>query len=143
MFVRYQPFHFMLFLGVSILFLGCAKAGHGRIEVQGIVTLDGKPLPPGLIIRFTPQEDGIPVARGSTDAEGRYAMYAEPGKIGLLPGVYVVSVELPLADLPGPYTGPPELADIKIPPAFQTGKSSVTFTVPAGGTTFDIPMTSK
>lgn len=143
MFVRCQPFRFMLLLGVSILFLGCAKAGHNRIEVRGFVALDGKPLPAGLIIKFTPQEDGIAVALGSTDAKGRYAMYAEPGKIGLFPGRYIASVELPLADLPGPYSGPPELAGIKIPPAYQTGKSTLTFTVPDEGTTFDIAMTSK
>ena len=29
------------------------------------------------------------------------------------------------------------------PPAYQTGKSKVTFTVPDDGTTFDIAMTSK
>jgi hypothetical protein len=143
MLLQRQRLRFVFFLGSVILSLGCGKAAHDRIEVQGVVTLDGKPLPSGMIIKFTSQEDGSPVARGATDAEGRYAMYAKPGKIGLLPGKYIVSVELPLADLPGPYTGPPELADIKIPSAYQTEKSSVTFTVPADGPTFDILMTSK
>ena len=47
------------------------------------------------------------------------------------------------ADEPGPYSGPPELEKVKIPEAYQTGKSSLTYTAPSGGGTFNIEMVSK
>ena len=47
------------------------------------------------------------------------------------------------ADEPGPYSGPPELAKVKIPEAYQTGKSTLTYTAPSGGRTFNIEMLSK
>lgn len=130
-------------LGLMVLCFGCGKNGHDRFEVGGIVTLDGEVLPSGLTIRFSPQESGTPVAFGATDAQGRYVMYAEQGKIGLQPGVYTVSVERPLGDLPGPYTGPPEFADIKIPVDYATGSTKLTFTVPTDGLTLDILMKSQ
>ena len=130
-------------LGLIVLCFGCGKNGHDRFEVGGIVTLDGKVLPSGLTVRFSPQESGTPVAFGATDAQGRYIMYAEQGKIGLRPGVYTVSVERPLGDLPGPYTGPPEFTDIKIPMAYRTGSSTLTLTVPTDSLTFDILMKSE
>ncbi len=122
---------------------GCGGPGHDRTEVSGLVTLNGKPLPSGLTVKFTPQEEGLPVASGWTNPDSTYAVYAEPGKIGLNPGTYTVSVELPFADEPGPYSGPPELANIKIPKSFQTGSSTLMFSVPGGGTTLDIQMTGK
>lgn len=143
MFSRVSEYRFAPLLGLTILCISCGKAGHDRFEVRGLVTLDGKPLPSGMIITFTPKESARPVARGGTDMQSRYAMYAEQGKIGLYPGTYAVSVELPYADEPGPYSGPPELATIQIPPAYQTGKSTLTFTVPADGSTFDIVMKSE
>lgn len=130
-------------LGCSLLLVGCGRSGHNRTEVTGLVTLDGQPLPGGLTIKFTPQESEMPVASGWTNPDSTYVVYAEPGKIGLNPGTYAISVEVPYADEPGPYSGPPELANIQIPPTFQTGKSKVTFTVPGDGSAFDIEMKSK
>jgi len=126
-----------------VLLVGCGRSGHGRTEVTGLVTLNGKPLPGGLTIKFTPQESDTPIASGWTMPDSTYVVYAEPGKIGLNPGTYIVSVEVPLADEPGPYTGPPELEHIEIPKAFQTGISTLTFTVPAEGLAFDIVMKSE
>lgn len=126
-----------------VLLLGCGRRAHDRHEVRGQVTFDGKPLPAGLIIRFTPQEPEKPSGVGTTDSQGRYFVYGEPGKIGLNPGVYRVSVELPLADLPGPYTGPPELANITIPLGYRTSHSKLTFTAPQDGPTFDIAVVSE
>lgn len=138
-----QRFNALLLLsGLIFTAIGCGGSGHDRTEVTGKLTLDGKPMPSGLTIKFTP-DDGRPASLGATTPESTYTVYGEPGKIGLHPGTYTVSVELPFADEPGPYTGPPELAKIKIPSAYQTGKSSLTFSVPDDGTTFDIEMTSK
>jgi hypothetical protein len=128
----------------SLLFvIGCGSKGHDRTEVSGMVTLDGEPLPSGLTIKFTPQESGKPVGQGGVDVKSRYFIYGAPGEIGLNPGTYTVSVEVPFADEPGPYSGPPELAKVKIPEAYQTGKSTLTYTAPSGGGTFNIEMVSK
>jgi len=132
-----------LLAGLILLTTGCGGPGHNRTEVTGVLTLDGEPLPAGMHIVFTPADSETPIAFADAGAEGRFQVYGEPGKIGMYPGEFTVSVEVPYADEPGPYSGPPELADIKIPPAYQTGKSKVTFTVPDDGTTFDIAMTSK
>ena len=126
-----------------LLVAGCGPKGHDRTEVSGMVTLDGQPLPSGLTVKFTPQESGKPVGEGGIDVKSRYFIYGAPGDIGLNPGTYTVSVEVPFADEPGPYSGPPELEKVKIPEAYQTGKSSLTYTAPSGGGTFDIEMVSK
>ena len=128
----------------SLLFvIGCGSKGHDRTEVSGMVTLDGEPLPSGLTVKFTPQETGKPVGQGGVNVKSQYFIYGAPGEIGLNPGTYVVSVEVPFADEPGPYSGPPELANIKIPEAYQTGTSTLTYTAPSGGGTFNIEMVSK
>lgn len=140
---RMRFYALRVLLGCAVLLVGCGRSGHGRTEVTGLVTLNGKPLPGGLTIKFTPQESDMPVASGWTMPDSTYVVYAEPGKIGLNPGTYIVSVEVPYADEPGPYTGPPELENIKIPKAFQAGISTLTCTVPADGLTFDIVMKSE
>lgn len=130
--------------GICFLLLaGCGRTGHDRTEVTGMVTLDGKLLPSGLTVKFTPEEPGTPIASGTTDSESRYTAYAVPGKIGLVPGSYTVSVERPFTDDKGTYTGPPSLANVKIPDQYQTGKSMLTFTVPGDGHTFDIQMSTN
>lgn len=134
---------FCILVGCTLVLAGCGQPGHNRVEVTGLLTLNGKPLPGGLTIKFTPQKGDMPVAFGWTKPDSTYVVYAEPGKIGLNPGTYIASVELPYADEPGPYTGPPELENIKIPKAFQTGISTLTFTVPGGGSTYDIVMKSE
>lgn len=132
-----------VFAFVMVFVIGCNSKAHNRTEVSGVVTIDGRPLPAGVSVKFTPQESDRPVAFGNVGREGRYVIFGEPGKIGLDPGTYVVSVEIPFAEARGPYTGPPELAKLRIPEAFQTGKSSLTYTAPSGGETFDIAMSSK
>ena len=141
-----RPSKTLIFLALtfwSVLVIGCNSKAHNRTEVSGVVTLDGKPLPVGLTVKFTPQEPDRSVGGGMVGPGGRYVIFGEPGKIGLDPGTYVVSVELPFADERGPYTGPPELAKLTIPEAYQTGKSTLTYTAPSGGGTLDIEMSSK
>ena len=103
-----------------LLVAGCGSNGHDRTEVSAMVTLDAKPLPSGLTVKFTPQESGKPVGQGGVDVKSRYFIYGAPGGIGLNPGTYTVSVEVPFADEPGPYSGPPELANVKIPAVSYT-----------------------
>lgn len=140
-----HPIHptFCASVAIALLLSGCGGQRHNRTELSGLLTLDGQPLPSGLVVKFTPDDTSVPVALGTTDLESRYMAYAEQGKIGLSPGSYTVSVELPFQDDQGAYTGPPNLANIKIPDHYQTGKSNLTFTIPGDGTTLDIPMTTR
>ena len=55
--------------GICFLLLaGCGSTGHDRTEVTGMVTLDGKLLPSGLTVKFTPEEPGTPIGSGTTDS---------------------------------------------------------------------------
>jgi len=77
--------------------LTVAIAGCGGPDVQhveGIVTLDGKPLADATVC-FTPLGGGLPAA-GMTDASGRFRLSASVGGKygrGTTPGEYRVTVE--------------------------------------------------
>lgn len=60
--------------------------------VSGIVTLEGKPLPVGLVL-FHPNERGIAPASGRIDTEGHYSLTRAKGKQGAVVGKYHVTVQ--------------------------------------------------
>lgn len=81
---------------------GCAekKKALATELVEGVVTLDGKPLADAMVT-FTPVQDGVGApATGMSDSTGKYtltaigstAVGAQPGA-GTLPGEYYVGVE--------------------------------------------------
>lgn len=75
-----------LILALGFL-VGC---GAGTKPVEGIVTMDGKPLE-GATVMFNPQgSDGQP-ADGKTDASGKFTLSTR-GKPGAAPGNYKVTV---------------------------------------------------
>jgi hypothetical protein len=116
------------------------------VDVSGVVTLDGQPLP-GVHLTFdqpelSPNENVGYVAK--TDAEGRYSLRPMMGEgSGVPPGKYRVSLTTAVADPsappPRPKGGRATIYDVspppppeKIPPAYLGGK--LTFDVPAEGT---------
>jgi hypothetical protein len=87
----------LLYLGVG-LGSGCSRQAEFG-EVQGTVTLSGKPLA-GVVVTFYPETIGnesAPSARGKTDAAGNYALTTD-GKAGALVGKHRVVVKWPLAE---------------------------------------------
>jgi len=68
--------------------VGCGRTGH--FAVEGIVTLDGKPVHDAAVT-FVPRAGGRP-GLASTDAEGRFRMKDAGMKPGLLPGSYAIIV---------------------------------------------------
>lgn len=111
-----------------------ATAGCSRhpSSVAGSVTLDGKPLPAGVIM-LTPARSG-PSAYGAIAADGSYRLQTGAAK-GLEPGEYIVTVaanEPPPAGSDGaggraaeairPLMTPPEYADVKTSPLRITVK---------------------
>jgi hypothetical protein len=72
---------------LSLLFTGC---GGLPATVEGVVTLDGKPLPNGRIW-FHPDSPG-PMAYGVSLQDGSYRLKTGAKQNGLLPGRYRVTV---------------------------------------------------
>ena len=104
------------------LFLSCGGCGSGRYEfetvpVEGVVTLNGEPLPDALVT-FLP-ENGRP-ASGRTDDSGRYELVYLEGKPGALPGKHKVSISTAVepdsdSDDPDKQKGRPEI----VPPVYN------------------------
>ncbi|MEI6238965.1 MAG: carboxypeptidase-like regulatory domain-containing protein [Planctomycetia bacterium] len=72
---------------VFVLTVGCGE-WHGRVPVEGVITLDGKPVA-GASVTFIPRGKGRP-GLGETDADGRFLMREAGMKPGLPPGDYAV-----------------------------------------------------
>src|SRR5207244_2338143 len=91
-----------LFLSLAlpaVFLLACAGCGGAAkpVNVEGIVTLDGKTLE-GANVTFMPVGEGRP-ASGSTNAEGRFRLTTFSTNDGALRGEYRVVVTLS-KDLP-------------------------------------------
>ena len=147
---------FLIAAAATIVCCGCGD-GDGRVPVEGVITLDGKPLS-SVSVTFD-QPDLGPSKNvgyvGRTDDQGRYSLRPMIGEgSGVPPGEY--QVMLTTAVTRGSQTAPPPAASSsspfgsdtpppppeRIPPAFRNGKQK--FTVPAGGTQdADFALTSK
>ncbi|MGI6418573.1 MAG: hypothetical protein ACOX1P_23240 [Thermoguttaceae bacterium] len=105
-----RPYHVLSVLGLLVCALGvigCAGRSLETVYVEGVVTLDGKPVS-GATVTFVPvKEQGGVSATGSTDESGIYkltavgagAVKAEAGT-GTLPGEYYVGVDKTIVDAP-------------------------------------------
>lgn len=76
-------------LAISLtLFAGCGN-GLGLVPVEGVVTLDGQPLP-NAEVNFRPT-DGRP-SLGKTDDQGKFRLLYSREEMGALPGKHQVSI---------------------------------------------------
>jgi len=93
-----------LVLAAMLSAAGCTR----RAEVGGLVTLDGKPLPTG-VVTFTPSSGG-PSGYAAIGQDGRYTVQtgATPG---LPPGEYVVTVAANGPAASDSQSGPGPLSD--------------------------------
>jgi hypothetical protein len=66
-----------------LLIQGCGSGGPDIARVEGVVTMDGKPLPRASVV-FVPQ-GGRPSA-AETDANGKYKLEFSGGRKGAIPG---------------------------------------------------------
>jgi hypothetical protein len=109
----------------------CHGPRHEFAEVEGKVTLEGKPLH-GAIVRFYPvseDKEQPPVATGLTDADGAYKLTHGPAEPGALVGVNRVVVYWPSRDLRGDGPAPSR----PIPTRYASPiDSPLTFDVKAG-----------
>ena len=70
-----------------LLAVGC-ESSSDRAALEGIVTLDGEPLPDGQIV-FLPQADATGPSAGSTIENGNYSV---PADMGLFAGNFRVEI---------------------------------------------------
>ena len=80
---------------VVLVLAGCGgESGPDLIDVSGVVTLDGEPLP-NATVRFVPEEsagDNMRAATGETDDDGEYTLEYSLSRSGALPGKYKVAI---------------------------------------------------
>jgi hypothetical protein len=113
-------------LTIAVLALpGCGKSGPAMAEVEGLVTVDGKPAPQ-LKVEFQPEprQDGVPPYRSSafTDEAGRYRLTCETRLSGALVGKHRVTVT-DLRSQPDPGALPdPSRANPQSPPKVAASK---------------------
>lgn len=129
-------------LVVAFCFAGCS--GRASLyPVEGILTIDGKPVPQGLQVVFVPDSSDAEPCIGATNDKGRFVMYFKPGMKGLPIGKYTVSITSPFIGADQSLILPPELEGITLPDRYRQGRSTLTCKVPWGGTTYDIAVGSK
>ncbi|UUO09105.1 hypothetical protein M4951_12510 [Blastopirellula sp. J2-11] len=89
------------FVLIAIGAVGCSDPGPARFPAQGILTLDGKPLPFKSITFYPVDGTDGQGASGNTDAEGKFNLLTiVPGAVrdyrGCQPGRYHVIVQEPM-----------------------------------------------
>jgi len=84
--------HVCLFLLAGLLAVGCGGPGK-PVKVEGVVTLDDKPLP-GATVTFVPKDKGRS-ASGLTESDGSFRLTTFRTEDGALPGEYKVIIVVP------------------------------------------------
>lgn len=105
------------YAAILLMVVGCESNGDALTPVHGIITYKSMPLPHGTIV-FTPDASrggSGPSARAEIERDGHYVL-----RTGELPGVAagwyhvtVVSVETPVAAIPGTFAVPRSLIPAK------------------------------
>jgi len=135
----------MFFLAVmaSMFSLGCGKKSGddiARAEVSGTVTLDGNPIPEGMI-SFLPEKG--PAAQAPI-TDGKYSI---KDKGGVPVGTCKISIEAMKETgktLPGGATGQPEKEKVQYIPPKYNSKTTLTATItPGKPNTHDVALESK
>jgi hypothetical protein len=91
-----------------LLLSGCS-GGQDIASVEGLVTMDGKPLPRATVV-FIPEVGGRP-AGSQTDKDGKYVLNFSGGRKGAIPGKNKVQISTradPFLDAEGNNLGSPE-----------------------------------
>jgi hypothetical protein len=128
-----------LLFGITIvLAMGCGTPKFA--PVSGKVTLNGTPLPHGVVMFQPMGEPGsIKAGEGSTgktNDKGEFTLRSSTGKLGALVGKHQVSISAPDPKVGAHDTRPPRggwpVTD-KVPARYNA-KSDLTWDVPPGGT---------
>jgi hypothetical protein len=116
---------------VAAALVGCG--GQGLVPVEGLVTLDDKPLPNGTVILSPTRGTDPGPFSGKTGADGRFALGPAGNEgSGAVAGDYTVMIATVLSSPTANETTPPPTQKEIVPPLWRNG--SQRFTVPDGGT---------
>ncbi|MBA2115176.1 carboxypeptidase-like regulatory domain-containing protein [Bremerella alba] len=123
----------------AINWTGCSQdSGPALGQVDGVVTLDGKPLPDAMV-SFYPAEGGRS-AHGTTDGTGKYQLRFTAFKEGAMVGQHTVKIEV------GVQTGEVALTPAqkarKLPEIYNKN-SELSAEVNRGSNTLDFALKSK
>ncbi|QDV73885.1 hypothetical protein [Botrimarina mediterranea] len=120
---------------------GCNQ-GPFNADVKGTVTLDGKPVPPGVVI-FSAAGGGRNSSRGRIESDGKYFLVTRHNR-GIDAGDYRVAVQVyEKGDPPGPGERAPANLPPLVPEKYlSVDTSGLEYTVEPGSNTIDIAMTS-
>lgn len=120
-------------IAVLMSLAGCRKGEVELATVEGIVTLDGQPLPEAYV-RFAPEFLGRS-SGGTTDAEGHYTLAYTARDMGALVGPAVVSIT----------TGDPERPKEKPErvPRMYNHETNLKVEVEPGSNTFNFDLKSQ
>jgi hypothetical protein len=124
-----------LFYGISLLLslglAGCARSDRPELaEVQGLVTLDGKPLPRATVV-FQPIKGGR-TSRGTTDAAGQYHLIYLRDIKGAILGSHKVTIT----------TATEDVRQERLPARYNR-QTALTAEIQAGTNQQDFILTSK
>ncbi|QDS98818.1 hypothetical protein [Adhaeretor mobilis] len=126
----------------AVLVLACCGCGNqnvlGKVVVEGLITLDGEPIPNGEI-RFYPSGDTHGPVSGAPIKDGKYVA---KGKGGVPIGTHHVDIRAFRADknaAADPEGGP---AEQYLPAKFNT-ETSLTATIEPSTTSLDFPLKSE
>jgi hypothetical protein len=120
--------------------VGCGGSEFGA-SASGTVTLDGKPVTPGLVT-FAPEDPAAVPSVSDLDTSGGFTLTTNK-KPGLTPGKYRVSIQAfrPPNVAPGERSFEP--SEPLVPEKYlRVNTSGLEFTVEPGENTFDIELTS-
>lgn len=116
--------------------LGCSGSSS-LVQVEGVVTLGGQPLPEATVVLSPVTAAGPGPFVGTTDAQGRFSLSpsAEPDWAGAAPGTYRLTISTIKVEPTegGDEAVPKVLVPERVPPAYRTG--NIRFEVPEEGTT--------
>jgi len=121
---------------VSVLLLGgCNRSEFKLGDVQGIVTMDGKPIS-GASILFQPEGAVGTVSVSSTDPQGHYRMVFSRKEKGAIVGNHSVTINL------WPSESDPNRVMVRIPARYNE-KTELKVEVKPGDNVIDFPLTSE
>lgn len=115
---------------------GCGDSGPKLAEVEGVVTLDGKPLS-GVMLEFQPTGGKGSPSVGYTDKNGEYRLRFSRDKFGAVPGEHIVRIDFDY----DPGSGDPK-PSFKIPAQYNKS-SDLRRKLVAGPNSFAFDLSSK
>lgn len=131
---------FCLAMAMPVLLSGCGSSNPATGEVEGTISLDGKPLDHATVT-FQPTDGRSSI--GVTDSEGHYHLRFSASEDGALPGEHTVMITTEQDATGGEGDQPLVPAREELLPEKYTTKSELTATVKPGSNTIDFDLTSK